>query len=159
MRSPDVVIIGAGLAGLSAAYALDEAGLDVLVLEARLRVGGRVHTVRGFHEEQYAEGGAEFIDLDHSLMASSIQRFGLKRAPELLPYDRAIFAGKAISFGDAAHADLPDSITSLLSSNLFSVDLQHLYFQPYWERLSAQYDGSEAQALKALHSRSVLRRS
>ena len=54
------------------------------------------------------------------LMATYIQRFGLKRAPELLPYVRAVFAGQVIPFGEAAHADLPDAITLRLSaSNLF----------------------------------------
>lgn len=40
----DVVVIGAGFAGLSAARRLVDAGETVLVLEARDRVGGRVHT-------------------------------------------------------------------------------------------------------------------
>jgi phytoene dehydrogenase-like protein len=137
---------------------LYEAGLEVLVLEARHRVGGRVYTMRALREAQYAEAGAEFIDLDHTLMASYIHRFGLKRAPELRPYDRAVLAGKAIPFGDAAHADLPNAITRLLSaSNLFSADLRQHYFQPYWERLRDHYQGNEAQARNALHQRSVLR--
>jgi monoamine oxidase len=156
-QRPDVIVIGAGLAGLAAADDLHQAGLNVLVLEARHRVGGRVYTMRNLHEGQHAEAGAEFIDLDHGLMASYIQRFGLKRAPGLSPYDRGILAGKVIPFGDAAHADLPDAITGLLSApNLFSVDLRFHYFQPYWERLRAQYHGNEAQALNALHQPSVL---
>src|SRR5262249_6469606 len=44
LRSCDAVIIGAGRAGLCAARTLTQAGLDVLVLEARTRVGGRVFT-------------------------------------------------------------------------------------------------------------------
>jgi len=41
-----VIIVGAGLAGLSAAYELDRAGHDVVVLEGQMRPGGRVHTLR-----------------------------------------------------------------------------------------------------------------
>lgn len=41
----DVVVIGAGLAGLAAARRAQDAGLRVVVLEARDRIGGRVHTV------------------------------------------------------------------------------------------------------------------
>ena len=42
MRETEVVVVGAGIAGLSAARALVDAGHDVLVVEARDRVGGRV---------------------------------------------------------------------------------------------------------------------
>jgi monoamine oxidase len=158
MQPPDVIVIGAGLAGLAAALTLHKAGLDVRVLEARHRVGGRVYTMRDLPEGQYAEAGAEFIDVDHSLMASYIQHFGLKRAPELRPYGHAVLAGQVIPFGEAAQADLSDTIRRLLlASNLFSADLRRYYFQPYWERLRAHYHGNEAQARNALHHCPVLR--
>ena len=55
----DVVILGAGMAGLASARSLAETGLSVLVLEAADRVGGRVRTVRA--GDEVIELGAEFI--------------------------------------------------------------------------------------------------
>src|SRR5215831_17496894 len=57
----DVIIVGAGAAGLAAASALVSAGLDVLVLEARERIGGRILTEHVSGLETPIELGAEFI--------------------------------------------------------------------------------------------------
>lgn len=57
----DVIIIGAGAAGLSAAQALAQASVRVLVVEARDRVGGRVYSVPSSRRIVPAELGAEFI--------------------------------------------------------------------------------------------------
>ena len=57
----DVIIIGAGAAGLMAAKKLSTAGVAVCVLEARDRIGGRIHTTNDFALAVPAEGGAEFI--------------------------------------------------------------------------------------------------
>ena len=58
---PDAVIIGAGVAGLAAAGKLSQAGLRVLVVEARERIGGRVLTIHPSGLETAVELGAEFV--------------------------------------------------------------------------------------------------
>jgi monoamine oxidase len=57
----DVIIIGAGAAGLMAAKLLTDAGLKVCVLEARDRPGGRIHTIYDAAFEPPAEAGPEYI--------------------------------------------------------------------------------------------------
>ena len=63
-----IVVIGAGLAGLCAAFELIEAGHDVTIFEARVRPGGRVLTLREpFADGLYAEAGAMTISSSHAL--------------------------------------------------------------------------------------------
>lgn len=58
---PRTVIVGAGMAGLAAAWRLAEQGHEVVILEARNRVGGRVYTGRTGGSECGIELGAEFV--------------------------------------------------------------------------------------------------
>ena len=61
MKRYDVVVVGGGVAGLAAAGRLVAAGRSVIVLEARSRLGGRVHTVIDQSSGHAVELGAEFI--------------------------------------------------------------------------------------------------
>lgn len=71
-----MVVVGAGLAGLTAAYELERKGFTVSVVEARDRVGGRVLTVR-FPGGRHAEAGGEFIDTGHTNLRGYLKRFDL----------------------------------------------------------------------------------
>jgi monoamine oxidase len=76
--SPRIVVVGAGLAGLSCAYQLKQAGVRAEIYEAADRVGGRCWTRRGdFAQGQIAEHGGELIDQGHTQIRQLAQSLGL----------------------------------------------------------------------------------
>src|SRR3954453_15910653 len=75
------IVMGAGIAGLVAAYELKGQGHDVVVLEAQNRVGGRVFTCREFAPGLYAEFGAMRIPRSHDLTLKYCAKFNLTLVP------------------------------------------------------------------------------
>ena len=79
LRGVRVIVVGAGLAGLAAARSLTRRGASVRVLEARDRMGGRVHTYR---KEPFApfhvELGGELIDREHKAIRSLVRDLDLE---------------------------------------------------------------------------------
>ena len=80
-KSGKVLVLGAGLAGLAAAFELGEAGYEVTVLDARTRPGGRVLTLREpFADGLYAEAGGMAINAHYRHFHRYREHFGLKMA-------------------------------------------------------------------------------
>jgi monoamine oxidase len=75
----DVVVLGAGLAGLAAARDLAAAGADVVVLEARERVGGRVEQV-SVDAERPVQLGGELVGEAHTAYLQLVEELGLTLA-------------------------------------------------------------------------------
>jgi monoamine oxidase len=77
-----ILILGAGMAGLAAGYELTQLGHEVTILEARMRPGGRVHTLREpFSDGLYAEAGAARIPDNHDLTLKYVKLFDVPLEP------------------------------------------------------------------------------
>ncbi|MGE2834243.1 flavin monoamine oxidase family protein [Mycobacterium sp. SMC-4] len=88
-----VAVIGAGLAGLTAAAELTAAGADVVVLEARDRVGGRMHGVE-VAQGVVADGGAAYLGVQHTELLKLIAHHGMRLASTAMVGDSTFLIGK-----------------------------------------------------------------
>jgi monoamine oxidase len=109
-----VIIIGAGLAGLAAAYELSQSGHRVTLLEAKTRAGGRVQTIREpFSEGLYAEAGAQFVPESHAFTMKYIRLFNLSLMPVVTSKLASIYhiRGRRIAMREGDRTDWPLELT------------------------------------------------
>jgi monoamine oxidase len=119
-----VVVVGAGLAGLTAAVGLLDRGIEVTVLEARDRVGGRMHGIE-VTPGSWVDAGAAYLGDRHTGLTGLIDELGLKTTPTtmngssrfLLASGEDTRAGRfpplnAVALGTMF--DLLDSLTSVV---------------------------------------------
>jgi monoamine oxidase len=84
LRGVRILVAGAGLSGLVAARRLAQRGAAVDVVEARSRLGGRVHTLRGgAMGSAHAEAGGEFVDEGHKRVRALARELGITLTPVL----------------------------------------------------------------------------
>ncbi|MEU4679102.1 FAD-dependent oxidoreductase [Micromonospora sp. NPDC023737] len=115
-----VVVVGAGLAGLTAATDLSRAGVEVTVLEARDRVGGRTHGIE-VAPGAWIDGGAAYLGNRHTELAKTIADLGLKTVRTtmvghsrfVLGRDRVTREGRFPPLSAVALGDLFDHLDDL----------------------------------------------
>lgn len=102
----DVVVVGAGLSGLQAALSAKQAGLSVVVVEARERIGGKVWSVPVASGRGMADLGASWINVyTQKRMAAYVNKFGLDTTTQRL-------VGKAVmQVSSSERSEFPFGIT------------------------------------------------
>lgn len=106
MSIVDVLVIGAGLAGLSAAQRLKSRGASVTVLEARPRIGGRVLTER-LQTGHVIDHGAQFLSDDHKRLSVLVDEAGLTRVARSKAGQYAYFSSPAAKPALSEDGQLP----------------------------------------------------
>lgn len=76
-----VIIVGGGLSGLTTSYLLSKKNIQVTVLEASSRLGGRIQTIKGSLDTPLEMGATWFSDM-HQNLNSLIDTLGLKKYPQ-----------------------------------------------------------------------------
>lgn len=107
----EVVIVGAGIAGLTSAWRLRQQGVRVRVFEAQERIGGRMLSLRNhFADDQVIELGGELIDTGHARIRALAGELGIA-LDDLLDgdgdHDTWFFDGRAIGEAELVRAFVP----------------------------------------------------
>ncbi len=139
-KAPKIVIIGAGLAGMNAAYRLKKAQITATVYEARTRVGGRVLSAT-LGEGLIVDLGAELINTDHADMLDLVQEFGIGLFDKLEDVAKLAAPKEAYYFNGISHSEseLADDlrlIAAQITADAALLDQDWDAYAPPLDRLS-----------------------
>lgn len=131
-----VLIIGAGIAGLTAAYRLRQHGVPVRVIEAQQRIGGRMYSLRDhFADGQVCELGGELIDTPHTHIRALASELGIQ-LDDLRAYDEGrdadvwYFGGTRRSTPEVIRALAPVAAQLDVDRKAWSDDFDPTYRDP-----------------------------
>ncbi len=144
-----VLIAGAGMAGMVAAYELKRAGHQPVILEAQQRVGGRIFTMREpFTHGLYGEAGAMRIPKSHPLTLAYIEKFNLPTAPFTAYNPRAYCHLQGVKHALADLETNPDCLSYQLSAVEQGQSASRLWseaLRPFAEMLAQNADTAWAE--------------
>lgn len=140
--SPSIAIIGAGIAGLNAAYQLKKAGHSAIVYEARSRIGGRMHSV-DMGNGLIVDLGAELINTDHADMLElanelGVELFNRKEEEVSLPYPQAAYYFNGIAITESQLADDLRLIAEQMNQDAALLDADWDTYAPQFDQLSVK---------------------
>lgn len=94
MGEVDVIVVGAGIAGIAAAHALQRAGRQVVILEADDAVGGRMRSIE--HDNCVVDLGAQFTSAGYHTLHTLAEEVGVRIAPLATPYSAILRDGRPV---------------------------------------------------------------
>lgn len=150
---PRIAIVGAGIAGLNAAYTLQQAGYRADIYEASRRIGGRIFSIQDrLGPGLTTELGGEFIDSNHTEMLALVREFGLKLSDfqgpseaDVIP-DAYFFRGQHYTERQVVDAFLPlapqierdyEAAIAAFDEGDGPVELDHLSIAAYLDQIGA----------------------